>query len=136
MSKNVTADFSKLRRYQGQLRPNIAAAINDANQTIKTMARELAPVSDEGSGGNPPGFLRDNIHITKAATAEDLKSETSSLARYSRDVELGTVEHGDAQPYMSPAYEAGKQQLIENLKNMGASRRPPGSLGTVLAEDS
>lgn len=132
MAKNAKADFSKLKAYQGALRPNVAQAINDANQTIKDVAQQLAPVSAEGSGGNPPGFLRDNIQVTKRATPENLESETTSLARYSAAVEFGTVEHGDAQPYMHPAFEAGKRQLVENLKNMGGSRRPAKSLGVVV----
>ena len=131
----VKSDFSKLRRYQGQLRTNVANAINNANNSVKEIAQQLAPVSEEGSGGNPPGHLRDNIVITKEATPESLRAETTSKASYGADVEFGTVEHGDAQPHMHPAYESGKSQLISDLKAMGAGRRPPNALVSKIGSE-
>src|SRR5207244_6471578 len=99
-------------------RAKVAAAMNRANETVQSLAEQLAPVSATGSHGNPPGFLRDNITITKEATAEDLSTKTTSAATYSGAVELGFVHAGSgeaisAQPFLSPAYEAGKQQLLE-----------------------
>lgn len=114
----VTADFAGWRRKREAIKPALRDALNSANNNVKDVAQQLAPVSAEGSGGNPPGFLRDNIVVTKEATVDDLRASTASLARYSEEVEFGTVEHGDAQPFMSPAFELGKHELADRVKGI------------------
>lgn len=130
MPTRVEKDFSGLTQFSGIWRSRIARAINSANESVHSLAQQLAPVSEDGSHGHPPGYLQENIIITKEATPNSLSAVTESGAPYTKFVENGTVEHGDAQPFMSPALEAGKQQLREEIRSMGGSRNPPGALKT------
>jgi hypothetical protein len=95
-------------------------------------AKELCPVSPEGSNGNPPGHLRDSIDSRSGVDGEGLFAEYGTDVEYALPVELGSKPHiikskGDyplrdqhgnvfgrqvnhpgteAQPYLRPAISA------------------------------
>lgn len=99
---------------------------------ITDMMRRLAPVSMDGSHGNPPGTLRDSIDWTfgkapkgssvvaqvKSKVADDLTVTIhagSPEAFYARWQEFGTV-HAPAQPYFYVSWRASKRGAKKALR--------------------
>lgn len=127
--KRVTLDVSRLQNLASEYRQKTADAVNNAIESAKEIATQLAPVSEDGSHGNPPGFLRDNIEITKRATVEDPNAVLEAKAEYSRYVEFGSY-NSEAQPFMSPAFESAKKQLREELGRSLRGNNITGKTGT------
>src|ERR671914_318949 len=65
----------------GRLRAAHIELARRAADSHVSVSRQLAPVSADGSHGNPLGFLRDSIHVEGAA----VDSNTAQL----RDVQSG-----------------------------------------------
>lgn len=105
------------------IRSEVAEALNEANQSTQSLAQQLAPVSVDGSHGNPPGFLRDSIVIVEEASESNLRAATEAQADYAGPVEHGFIHHGsggaiDPQPFMYPAFENTKQQLKAKINRL------------------
>lgn len=98
-----------------KVREATAIALNRAAASSVDVAKQLAPVSADGSHGNAPGYLRDHIRQHEIATPDNLQSGFESAAEYSVWVEEGTVD-SDAQPYMEPARVLGENQLREEIR--------------------
>lgn len=99
-------------------------------------AQQLCPVSPDGSGGNPPGHLRDSIAARTGRDGQGVYGEYGTDVGYALPVELGSRphiirSHGDyplrdqhgtvfgrqvqhpgtrAQPYLRPAIEAVRDE--------------------------
>src|SRR5882762_6094734 len=85
----IPIGVAKLEAKYSRFREDVAEAVNEANEGLQNVAQQLAPVSQDGSHGNPPGFLRDNIVITKKASPNDTVAITESQAEYSVATEFG-----------------------------------------------
>lgn len=91
----------------------------------------LAPVSEDGSHGNPPGAMRDSITMTSAGQSTPPYSQPggslvvpdnavavtsgNASARYSHLVEYGTA-HAPAQPYFWPSVRLLKKRITNRTK--------------------
>lgn len=93
--------------------------INKANESALIIAKELAP--------KKTGALADSIHIEEDATANHLQATVAAGnddVDYATYVELGYHHHPDGefitgQPFMLPAYQSAKRQLISALEMLG-----------------
>jgi HK97 gp10 family phage protein len=117
----VPIGIAKLDAKFSRFREDVADAVNEANEGLRDVAQQLAPVSTDGSHGRSPGFLRDNIVITKEAAPGDTNAATESQAEYSAATEYGfhhwqDDEFVDPQPFMSPAFELAKEQLKRAIR--------------------
>lgn len=100
-------------------------------ERVQREAQRLCPVSPEGSGGNPPGHLRDSIGSNVGHDEQGMFAEVGTSVSYALPVELGSrphviESHGDyplrdrhgrafgrkvnhpgseAQPYLRPALD-------------------------------
>jgi len=99
-------DLSKLQRFVAGLQKDVIKTVNEVAEHTQDIAVQLAP--------EETGFLKQNIKITKRATLSDPTAIVSSLARYSRFVEHGTVNM-DPIPYMYPAKLLGEVELENRL---------------------
>lgn len=66
-------------------------ALNDAGDIVQRGAEARAPVSDDGSGLNPPGHLKASIHVRPDHSKHHV--DVVADADYALYVELGTVPH-------------------------------------------
>jgi HK97 gp10 family phage protein len=95
--------LEQLQRASEKLKGVAVFQLNSAAQSCAVLAQELAPVDT--------GFMRDHISQTEEASESSLRSATESEADYSEFVEYGTLDQ-EAQPFMTPAYESAKKQLL------------------------
>lgn len=95
-------DMNKMEAAQQKLVRTAMFHLNSAQDSMVTLARELAPVDT--------GFMRDHILPIGEATSDNLKAVVESQAEYSIFVEYGTVNM-DAQPFFTPAFESASKQL-------------------------
>lgn len=97
---------NRLPKLNSQLRERALKIIQDGAQQTADMAKSLAPVDT--------GFLRGSIHVE---TQDSGHAQVVVEASYGQFVEYGTVKMA-AQPYLTPAVELVKPQLINKLKNI------------------
>lgn len=98
-------------------------AIKDNAETLVQKARELAPVEKGFYKGrhfklNHPGRLRDSIHVE-----EDEKKDTLLVVADATDDKgrcyAKIIEYSPrGQPFMKPAYEAVKIEMINHSKDL------------------
>jgi HK97 gp10 family phage protein len=104
-------NFAALSR---NLREGIADVLNEGAESCVSLGQQLAPVSENGSNGNPRGYMRDHIKQTVEANADHLRVEITSEADYSAFVEYGTINQ-EPQPFMTPAFESARRQVNNGL---------------------
>lgn len=86
-------------------------AVEESVLTAWETARELCPVSPDGSHGNPPGFLRDGIDVRPVKELSNLMQwELYDDVYYASYVCLGTYKM-EPQDFMTPAFEEGATDL-------------------------
>lgn len=120
-----------------RMRAVAAELIRRAADSHVSVSKQLAPVSPDGSHGNPPGFMRDSIHVEGAAFdpsvgqfrnlatgrfqkftgSEDLQRKVIVGAEYGLFVEFGT-ENMDGQPFFIPGYESASRQLKTEARDV------------------
>ena len=106
---SVHVDFSKMYQIQRELPKKIVVELNNAAQSMESLAKQLAPVDT--------GYMKEHITQTKHASESDLSAQVESEADYSLFVEYGTVNM-DAQPFFTPAFESARRQVNNNLKRV------------------
>lgn len=119
MGITVKLDTKNLEKFAKLLPSRVAAALNNANQSMESLAQQLAP--------KETGALAASIHIEKIASASKLEASTvagNEEVDYAQYIELGFHHFPDGtwippQPYMLPAYENARKQLISELSDMG-----------------
>src|SRR5688572_29759436 len=114
MPVKVTVDTRGLQQFAKLFPARVASAINNANSSMQSLATQLAPEKS--------GELKESIHISKRATATDLHATTSADAEHAAPQEFGfhhyiSGEFIPGQPFMIPAYEMAKSQLLSELKD-------------------
>ena len=62
-------------------------------ERVAREAQRLCPVSPDGSGGNPPGHLRDSIGMTPGRDERGLYVDVGSDVEYALPVETGSRPH-------------------------------------------
>lgn len=92
-----------------RVRKNIAEALNNGADSTVEIAQQLSPVDT--------GFMRDHISQTETATPTSLRAVVESEADYSAFVEYGTVNM-ESQPFFTPAFESGRKQVNNELKEV------------------
>ncbi|GGA63931.1 HK97-gp10 family putative phage morphogenesis protein [Pelagibacterium lentulum] len=105
------------------------ALVKSAEETAEVQ-RSLAPVSVDGSHGNPPGALRDSITATppggttpaygtggsrKVPEGAAAVTAGNSGVRYSHFVERGTSK-AEAQPFFWPGYRLTRTRNVRRIK--------------------
>lgn len=119
-------------RLLNSVRGPVGAHLREQARVGRRAAQRLCPVSPEGSGGNPPGHLRDSIIDRSGRDEQGVYAEYGTDVDYALPVELGARPHvitskGDyplrdnnghvygkevhhpgtqAQPYLRPTLEA------------------------------
>ncbi len=93
----------------GKMRPKVADALNRAAFENESVSKQLAHVDT--------GEMRNSIHVSKTATANDLQAETKVGAEHGIFEELGTV-HRPPHPFFMPGFEAASRQLNDELKDV------------------
>jgi HK97 gp10 family phage protein len=77
-------------------------------------------VSQDGSHGNPPGYLRSRNQVgTTTTTISEISAELFNDAEYAGYVELGTSRMS-AEPFLTPAMQYGARRLEEIMHEMFA----------------
>lgn len=119
MIKRVEVNTKALQKFVANLKPSVAAAVNRANNTLESVAQQLAP--------EKTGRLRRSIHKSRRATPASPVATTVADAEYAVYVELGfhhwqSGEFIPGQPYMQPAYEMAKRQLISELSDLAKGK--------------
>jgi HK97 gp10 family phage protein len=112
----------KLAEFENKVAKKIAfTAVAHAAVPIRDTAKELCPVSEDGSHGNPPGYLRDSLvihtHSQKGvirAKVESRKGAFEPGKYYGGYLEYGTNKMA-ARPFLRPAIDANKQQCLDLL---------------------
>lgn len=95
--------MEKGQRAEEKLRGVIAFQLNSAAHSTEVIARELAAVDT--------GEMQSKVKQVEFADDNNLRSVTEAGADHSMFVEYGTVKM-DAQPFMTPAFESAKRQLL------------------------
>lgn len=97
---------------------HLRAATEAGAELVVNVARQLAPRSDDGSHGNPPGYMAAGIHSERQWTSRQDKAETrvgwSKDGWYGQLQETGTV-HQPAQAHMRPALDETKGDVIDEI---------------------
>jgi HK97 gp10 family phage protein len=97
---------SRIPQVEKNLRQRVEEAVGEAAQATAVIARQLVPVRT--------GVLRDSI---TAYRNTNLNWVVGASAPYSSWVELGSST-SPAQPFLRPAAEAVRPQLIKKLSRM------------------
>lgn len=113
------------------VREAVQPALQKSGSELVGSMQHLAPVSEDGSHGNPPGALRDSIVMTTAGNTTPPYSQPggsrvvpenavivtagNNAVRYPHLVEYGTA-HADAQPYFWPSYRLLKKRVARRVK--------------------
>src|ERR1700744_3002745 len=115
-------EIARMRKRHAAIAADVAATLQptlqEAAQEIVDEMQRLAPVSHDGTHGNPPGALRDSIVATPGGETTPDHSEPggsqtvppdsviitagNTRVRYALFPELGTVKMA-AEPYFFPA---------------------------------
>lgn len=86
-----------------RLRRTAVFHMSSAATSMVVIAKDLAAVDT--------GEMQSKIRQTELATEQNLTTAVEAGADHSMYVEYGTVNM-DAQPFMTPAYESAKRQLM------------------------
>lgn len=113
------------------VRVAVQPALQKSGAELVGSMQHLAPVSEDGSHGKPPGALRDSIVMTTAGNTTPAYSQPggsqvvpenavvitagNSGVRYPHLVEYGTSK-ADAQPYFWPSYRLLKTRIARRIK--------------------
>ena len=104
---------------------HLRAATEQGAEVVRDLASQLAPRSADGSRGNPPGFLAENIALEVQFTRTQDKAEVhvgmNKDAFYGLFQELGT-ETEPAQPFLRPALDATKDDVVDEIRSALARR--------------
>jgi HK97 gp10 family phage protein len=133
MGRN-TQGFEKLERRLAQIPKKIRSETNKAlmksAEETAEVQRMLAPVSADGSHGNPPGALRDSVVVTPPGgttppygsggtrtVPEGAAAVTAgnSGVRYAHLVERGTSKAA-AQPFFWPGFRMRRARSLGRIK--------------------
>ena len=106
MSFSVSLDVSKLNEILGSLKENRDRETKATAFYVLGEARKKAP--------HVTGFLKDNSAVN-SRYAGDGYQNVEFYAEYAPYVELGTRKMR-AQPFLTPAAEKGREDLIRRLK--------------------
>lgn len=102
MSVELTG-LDGLEKASRRLKGSAVFHLNSAAKSCEVIATALAAVDT--------GEMRDKTRQTEVATESNLRAATEAGADHSEFVEYGTVNM-DSQPFMTPAYESAKKQLL------------------------
>jgi HK97 gp10 family phage protein len=73
--------------------PGFKHILDRAGDIVEAGAKRRAPVSPDGSGAHPPGWMRDHIRHEVTTVASGPRCDIISPASYSLYVEYGTKPH-------------------------------------------
>ena len=89
-------------------------------EITRSVASQLAPRSEDGAHGNPPGFLAEHIEAEVKWTRTQDKAEVHvgmhKDAWYGRLQETGTQFH-PAQPFLRPALDETKGDVVDEIRD-------------------
>ena len=101
---------------QGQV---LRAACAAGAEVTRSVASQLAPRSEDGSHGNSPGFLSENIVAevkwTKSQDRAEVHVGMKKAAWYGTFQETGT-QFEPAQPFLRPALDATKDDVVDEIR--------------------
>lgn len=120
--------FDELTRKLAEFSDSVAkklagSALKKAMQPVLETAQGLCPVSEDGSHGNPPGYLRDSLVIRGSSDHKKGRIVARVQARkgafepgeyYGGYIEYGTNKMA-ARPFLRPALDANKQTCLDLL---------------------
>lgn len=117
---------AKIKRLETDTQGRILREATGAGaELVRDVASQLAPRSLDGSHGNPPGFLADNIAAEVKWTRTQDKAEVhvgmKKEAWYGWLQETGTI-HQPAQPFLRPALDNTKDDVIDEIRDVLAAR--------------
>lgn len=112
----------RLKRMHADVRgAHLREAAAAGAELVRDVASQLAPVSAYGSHGREPGFLAENIdtavQFTRNQDKADIHVGMKSAAFYGWFQETGT-QHMPAQPFLRPALDATKEDVVEIVREM------------------
>jgi hypothetical protein len=96
----TTYDNSEERRL-ARTRPYVRALERGAADQILTMAKKAAPVSEHGSHGRPPGYLRSKIVKREKLLRDGIVIDVMTFARAPDRFPYGLF-HQRRRPYIRP----------------------------------
>lgn len=106
---------------QGQV---LRAACAKGAEIMRSVASQLAPRSEDGSYGNSPGFLSENIVAevkwTKSQDRAEVHVGMKKAAWYGTFQETGT-QFQPAQPFLRPALDATKDDVVAEIRDQLAT---------------
>jgi HK97 gp10 family phage protein len=104
----------------------VKGALVKALAPVLQSAKAMCPVSADGSHGKPAGYLRDSLVLKTMPARKRLPGEmragltTRKGAFESGKYYGGYLEYGThkmaARPFLRPAIDQNKQQVLDNLK--------------------
>ncbi|MEQ1573636.1 MAG: HK97-gp10 family putative phage morphogenesis protein [Vicinamibacterales bacterium] len=98
----------------------LRVAVQDGAEITRGVASQLAPRSEDGSRGNPPGFLAANIvaelQWTRTQDRAEVHVGMRKAAFYGHFQETGTI-HEPAQPFLRPALDATADDVVRTITN-------------------
>lgn len=131
----MPADLERLKQRLANVprvvKEAIQPTLQKAGNALVADTQKLAPVSQDGAHGNPPGTLRDSITMTPGGERTPAYSQPGAgevvadnavkvtvgneRCRYGHFVEYGTRKMA-AEPFFWPAYRADKDELKSAIK--------------------
>lgn len=105
----ITKRSDRISRVARLIEEEVAEILADVAEQAASIAQQLAPFRT--------GALRDSIAVEQTGV---LGFRVIAGAPYSAFVELGTVNM-DAQPFLGPAIESVREQLIKRLSRVGVN---------------
>lgn len=101
--------ISMIERMEQQIETKVEQAVKETTLKAEADAKMLAPVDT--------GRLRQSIVSEFINSGSKFQGKVSTSLEYAIYVEFGTSRQG-AQPFMTPAFNANKSELIEKLKRI------------------
>lgn len=96
----------------------LRVAVQEGAEIVRTVASQLAPRSEDGSRGNPPGFLAANIATERQWTRTQDQAVVHvgmrKAAFYGHFQETGTI-HEPAQPFLRPALDLTMNDVVSRI---------------------
>ena len=111
-----------LRRLEADTRGRVLrVAVQEGAEIVREVASQLAPRSEDGSRGNPPGFLAANIVAERQWTPSQDKAVSHvgmhKKAFYGHFQETGTI-YEPAQPFLRPALDATANEVVDRITDI------------------
>lgn len=104
---------------------HLRAATAAGAEVVRKLASDLAPRSQDGSHGREAGFLSRNVRAevqwTRRLDRADVFVGVSKDAYYGWFQETGTA-YQSAQPFLRPAMDATKDDVIDEIRDVLAER--------------